>query len=170
MRSRVPDHHEAYDVPTDELPTVSTGTTPEDDLLRGELRGMLLAMSAVHDRPMPADLSGHVATCVQCAAGEEVDANSDHPPSGRRGRGRFVNGLAAIAAFMGVCLVCTVPALQTLAFALGVGMVGYVLHWSASSVPHWSPGPPSTCERPQRWRRVQASGPKASLPVPAPVR
>ena len=261
VRSRVPDHHEAYDVtsdvftrawrnwdrfdpargpvepwlftianravvdwwrrrrdvPTDELPSVSTGTTPEDDMLRcellgrlataleglepkqrdvlalrfaarlsmahlaqvlgttegaakmlvhrtlrqlrsqgletlesrpvvadleglvddvvarghaelddGELRGMLLAMSAVHDRPMPDDLPVHVATCVQCAAEEEADASSDHPRPD--GRGRLANGLAAIAAFMGVCLVCTVPALQTLTFALGVGMAGYVLH------------------------------------------
>lgn len=104
---------------------VARGHAELDD---GELRGMLLAMSAVHDRPIPEDLSAHVATCVQCAAEEEVRASSDHPPSDRRGRGRFVNGLAAIAAFMGVCLVCTVPALQALTFALGVGMAGYVLH------------------------------------------
>ena len=266
VRSRVPDHHEAYDVtsevftrawrswdrfdpargpvepwlftiasravvdwwrrrrdvPTDELPTVAAGTTPEDDLLRqellgrlasalegleptqrdalalrfaarlsmahlaqvlgttegaakmlvhrtlrqlreqgletlesrsvvadleelvdgvvarghadlddGQLRGMLLAMAVVHDQPVPDDLPTHVATCVQCAAEEEVGAGSDRGASGPRDRGRFANGLAAITAFMGVCLVCTVPALQTLTLALGVGIAGYVLHLTA---------------------------------------
>jgi hypothetical protein len=93
-----------------------------------QLRGMLLSLAAIHQPDVPDDLSSHVATCVQCAVENEV--RDDPPPAGRvaSSRGRFANGLAAITAFMGICLVCTVPALQTLTLALGVGMAGYVLH------------------------------------------
>lgn len=64
---------------------------------------------------------------MQCAAEEEAGlTGTGSPPSS--GRARFANGVAALTAFLGVCLVCTIPALQTLTFALGVGVAGYVLH------------------------------------------
>lgn len=94
----------------------------------GHLQDMLLAVVALHEPDVPEDLSSHVATCVRCAAEDEARDTTASGTEVGSGRGRLMNGLAAIAAFMGVCLVCTVPALQTLMFALGVGFAGYLLH------------------------------------------
>lgn len=106
-------------------------TNGHSSLPGNELSALLLAMSRLHDPAVPDDLPSHVATCVQCASADDVREETSDDSGGRdrwRGGGRFANGLAAITAFMGVCLVCTVPALQALTFALGVGLAGYVVH------------------------------------------
>lgn len=118
----------------------------DDVLARGhasmpasELEGLLVRIVTLHDAPVPDGLSDHVAHCVRCAAVDEVAGDDDGDgPRGDGGaartgsrvgeRGRVANAAASLLAFLGICLVCTVPALQTLTFALGIGMAGYVVH------------------------------------------
>lgn len=103
-----------------------------DTIAQSELHGLLVHLAAVHDDPVPDGLAEHVARCVQCAVEDDLDG--DEGPREREsgghggGRGRLSGALASLMAFAGICLVCTVPALQTLLFALGVGVAGYYLH------------------------------------------
>lgn len=117
----------------------------DDVLARGhetigdsQLHGMLVHLAAEHDRPTPEGLSDHVAHCVRCAVEEDLDSSSGptvtgnghaDPGSGTsEERSRLAGIAAALLAFTGVCLVCTVPAIQTLLWAVGVGVAGYYMH------------------------------------------
>lgn len=96
-----------------------------------ELRGLLMAITALHEPPMPTDLSSHVSFCIQCESLDDVhESTSDGNAVRTAGRGRLANTAAALLAFMGACLVCTVPALQTLAFALGIASAGFAVHYA----------------------------------------
>lgn len=162
----------------------------DDVLVRGhetiddsELHGMLVHLAAVHDSTTPDGLSDHVAHCVQCEAEAELveddggRGTDDDPGGGPSGHGnghdvgaigrgvarsRLAGIGAGLLAFSGVCLACTVPALQTLLWALGVGAAGYYLHLGGiAAVPFvlyliWRGVRRHGIDRGYRWARIGA--------------
>lgn len=105
-----------------------------------DLERLLVHVAAIHDPgPTPAGLGEHVASCVRCEAvgGEDdgstrrsADAAARAKRPSRRITGVAAGGgvLATLMSFAGVCLACTVPAVQALLVAVGIIGAGYVLH------------------------------------------
>lgn len=143
LRSEGMDQAVVTDTPAADLEALIDGVLARGhaSMADAELEGLLMRVATLHDAPVPSDLSGDVALCVRCAALEEVSEDATEGATGggasgggasggarARGRGRLANGAAALLAFTGACLVCTVPALATLAFALGISSAVYVAH------------------------------------------
>lgn len=114
----------------------------DDVLARGhatmdtsDLHGLLVHLAALQSPPTPDELPREVAACIQCAATEgatderaTADPTSRGTPTSARAA-RSGGGVAALLSLMGVCLVCTVPALATVFTALGIMAAGYAIHY-----------------------------------------
>lgn len=105
----------------------------DDVLVRGhaamgdsELHGLLVHAIALHETPVPDDLSNRVADCIAC---EERPDHGEGVGSGAGGRrGMFAGGLVGLVMYGPVCLACGMPWAAAIMGMLGLGSASLWIH------------------------------------------
>lgn len=116
----------------DRGPVADLEAMVDDVLVRGhaslgdsDLHGLLVHAMALHEAPVPDDLSARVADCIACE--ERPDADTTDVDVESR-RSLFAGGLVGLVMYGPVCLACGMPWAAALMGMLGLGSAGLWIH------------------------------------------